>query len=125
MSKKGNYLENWMLLQVFNTFNPLYIALFSDNPGEDGSGTEFTGNNYDRVTVPSGTFTITNNTASNASVIQFSESTAIWGTASHVAIYDSLAAGNLLYYTALTTPVEIGVSQVFRFATSSLNIIED
>jgi len=125
MSEKGDYLENWVLLQVLSSFDPLYIALFSDNPDEDGSGTEFTGDNYDRATVPSGTLTVTNNTASNAAVIQFSESTAIWGTASHVAIYDSLAGGNLLYYSALNTPVEIGLSQVFRFATSSLNIVED
>jgi hypothetical protein len=124
MSDKSDYLENYYLLHFFDNFDPIYIALFEDNPGEDGSGTEFTAASYDRATVFSGTFTVTNNTATNGSVIQFSESQEIWGTASHAAIYDSLAGGNLLYYGALDSPIEINVNQVFRFQTSSFTITE-
>lgn len=124
MSDKSNYLENYYLLHFFNNFDPIYIALFSTNPGEDGSGTEFNAASYDRATVFAGTFAVTDSAATNSSAVQFSESQEIWGTASHAAIYDSLVGGNLLYYGALDSPVEINVNQVFRFQASGFTITE-
>lgn len=82
----------------------LHVGLFTSAPGEDGGGTEASGNGYARVAVSraSGSWTNTNPTE-NTGAIAFPESTGSWGTVTHVGIFDSATSGNLLYYAALGT----------------------
>lgn len=125
----SNYLETELLDHVFtNTAytapSTLYLALFTSNPAEDGSGTEVTtsGTAYARQTV---TFTVSGNTATTDAAVEFPTATANYGTVSHVGIYDASSAGNLIAYAALTTSKAIETGDVFRVPAGDLDITLD
>lgn len=96
----------------------LFYALLTAAPGDAGGGTEVTGGSYARVAVASslanyaGTQAAastvassgTTGTTSNNGTITFPAPTANWGSVTHFGIYDATAAGNLLFWGALTTP---------------------
>jgi hypothetical protein len=125
----SNYLETELLDHVFtNTAytapSTLYLALFTSNPAEDGSGTEVTtsGTAYARQTV---TFSVSGNTATTDAAVEFPTATANYGTVSHVGIYDASSAGNLIAYAALTTSKAIETGDVFRVPAGDLDITLD
>ena len=125
----SNYLETKVLDHVFGGTAytapaTLYLALFTANPNEDGSGTEVStsGTAYARQSVA---FTISGNTASNTAAVEYPTATANYGTVSHVGIYDASSAGNLIAYAALTSSKSIEIGDVFRVPTGDLDITLD
>ena len=125
----SNYLETEILDHVFggNAYTApgtLYLALFTSNPSEDGSGTEVTtsGTSYVRQSVA---FTVSGSTASNTSVIEYPTATASYGSVTHVGIYDASTAGNLMAYAALTASKTIASGDVFRVPAGDLDITLD
>ena len=125
----SNYLETEILDHVFggNAYTApgtLYLALFTSNPAEDGSGTEVTtsGTSYVRQSVA---FTVSGSTASNTSVIEYPTATASYGSVTHVGIYDASTAGNLMAYAALTASKTIASGDVFRVPAGDLDITLD
>lgn len=125
----SNYLETKVLDHVFGGTaytapSTLYLALFTANPNEDGSGTEVStsGTAYARQSVA---FTISGNTASNTAAVEYPAATANYGTVSHVGIYDASSAGNLIAYAALTSSKTIETGDVFRVPTGDLDITLD
>ena len=123
----SNYLETNVLGHVFGGSAytapaTLYLALFTSNPDEDGSGTEVTGGAYARQTVA---FTVSGNTASNTAAVEYATATASFGTVSHVGVYDALSGGNLMAYAALTSSKAIDIGDVFRVPTGDLDITLD
>jgi hypothetical protein len=99
-----------------------YLALFTSNPAEDGSGTEVSGGAYARQAV---SITVSGNTASNTAAVEYPTATAAYGTVSHVGIYDALTSGNLIAYGALTTSKAIDTGDVLRVPTGDLDITLD
>jgi len=95
----------------------LYLALYTANPTDSTAGTEVTGGAYARVAVTSslanwagtqgaGTTVASSGstgTTSNNAVITFPAPTANWGVVTGVGALDASTAGNLLFYSALTT----------------------
>ena len=123
----SNYLETKVLDHVFGGTaytapSTLYLALFTANPNEDGSGTEVSGGGYVRQSVA---FTISGNTASNTAAVEYPTATANYGTVSHVGIYDASSSGNLIAYAALTSSKTIETGDVFRVPTGDLDITLD
>jgi len=123
----SNYLETELLDHVFanNAYSSpanLYVALYTDNPDEDASGTEVSGGSYARQ---SASFTVSGNTATTDAAIEFPTATADWGTVTHVAVYDALTSGNMLAYAALTASKNISSGDVFRIPTGDLDITLD
>ena len=125
----SNYLETKVLDHVFGGTAytapaTLYLALFTANPNEDGSGTEVStsGTAYARQSVA---FTISGNTASNTAAVEYPTATANYGTVSHIGIYDASSAGNLIAYAALTSSKAIETGDVFRVPTGDLDITLD
>lgn len=125
----SNFLETEILDHVFanNAYTApttLYLALFTANPDEDGSGAEVStvGTAYVRQTVA---FTVTGNTASNSGAVEYPTATASFGTVSHVGIYDASTSGNLLAYAALTSSKAISTGDVFRVPVGDLDITLD
>ena len=116
---------NW-LLTTGTAARPTswHLALFTSNPDEDASGTEVTtvGTAYARQ---SAAFTVSGNTASNTSAIEFPTATASYGTVSHVGVYDASTGGNLLAYAALTTSKAIDTGDVLRVNLGELDITLD
>ena len=123
----SNYLETKVLDHVFtNTAytspSAVYVALFTSNPAEDGSGTEVSGGGYARQ---AGSFSVSGNTATTTAAIEYPTATADYGTVTHVGIYDASTAGNLLAYAALTASKNISSGDVFRIPTGDLDITLD
>ena len=123
----SNYLETKVLDHVFNNTaytspSAVYVALFTSNPDEDGSGTEVSGGGYVRQ---AGSFTVSGNTATTDAAIEYPTATADYGTVTHVGIYDASTGGNLLAYAALTTAKAISSGDVFRIPTGDLDITLD
>lgn len=116
---------NW-LLTAGSATRPTawYLALFTSNPDEDASGTEVStsGTAYVRQ---SATFTVSGNTASNSSAIEFPTATASYGTVSHVGVFDAETGGNLLAYAALSTSKAIDTGDVLRVPSGDLDITLD
>jgi len=115
----------------------LYVALLTAAPSDAGGGTEVTGGSYARVAVASslanwaGTqaaasttaSTGTGGTTSNNNAITFPAPTANWGVVTHMAIYDASAAGNLIWFGALTTSKTINSGDAApSFAATALSI---
>lgn len=116
---------NW-LLTTGSATRPTawHLALFTSNPAEDASGTEVStsGTAYARQ---SAAFTVSGNTASNTSAIEFPTATASYGTVSHVGVFDASTGGNLLAYAALTTSKAIDTGDVLRVPAGDLDITLD
>lgn len=115
----------------------LYVALLTAAPSDTGGGTEVSGGSYARVAVASslanwaGTQATasttassgTSGTTSNNNAITFPAPTANWGVVTHMAIYDASAAGNLIWYGALTTSKTINNGDAApSFAAAALSI---
>lgn len=120
----SNYLENKVLLHVFGATaytapSTLYVALFTSDPGETGSGTEVSGGSYARQTIA---FTVTGNQASNTAAVEFPTATASWGTVTYAAVYDAVSGGNLMAYGALTTSKTIASGDVLRIPAGDFDI---
>lgn len=123
----SNFLENKLLdnaLGVANYSTPTpYLALFTSDPGEDGTGTEVSGGSYVREAI---TFNpATNGTSSNNGVVQFDTATANWGTVSHVAVFDASTGGNMLFYGAVTVSKTITTGDTFQVGDENLTITLD
>jgi len=125
----SNTFETHVLNYVFTTTSVTrptawYLALFTSNPAEDASGTEVStsGTAYARQ---SAAFTVSGNTASNSSAIEFPTATASYGTVSHVGVFDASTSGNLIAYAALSSSKAIDTGDVFRVPSGDLDITPD
>ena len=141
---KSNSLENALMLLLFNatTFNgiaendstspntDLYVSLHTADPGEGGSQTtsECAYGSYARVAVArSGAgWTVTNNTATNAALVQFPQCSSGSETATYVGIgLASTSTGTLLYSGALSASLAISSGIQPQFSAGTLSVAED
>lgn len=141
---KSNAFENDLLSLIFNgtpianladnaATSPLtnvFIALHTSDPGEAGnqSTSEVSYTGYARVAVArtSGGWTITTNSVSPVSAIEFAEMTGgTGGTVTHASIGTaSSGAGKILYSGALTPTVAVATGVIPRIKNTS-TITED
>lgn len=125
MSAMSNYLENAIVnatLRNTSYTSPaaVYVALFTTDPTDAGSGTEVSGGSYARQAA---TFGAPSNGASTTSAdISFPQATGSWGTVTHFGVYDASSTGNLLYHGALTASKTIETGDIFKIASGSLTI---
>lgn len=143
MSAASNYLENKILDHVLKFGNgtvtvgsgsgyappaTLYLALYTASPGEAGSHANevsTTSTAYARQSVTFAT-AASGASATNATVT-FPTATANFGTITHVAVVDgaTAAAGNVLFYGAVTTSKTIETGDTFQVSSGNLTISLD
>jgi hypothetical protein len=99
-----------------------YIGLFTDDPGETGSGTEVSGGSYARTAV---TLTVSGNTATNSGAVEFTAATGSWGTITHIGVMDASTAGTMIVHAALDASKTIASGDVFRIPAGDLDITLD
>ena len=99
-----------------------YVGLYTVAPTDSGGGTEVSGYAYTRV---SATLSVTGDTATNGSALEWAAATGTWGTVVAVGIFDASTAGNLIAYGNLTTSKTITTGDVFRISTGNLDITLD
>jgi len=110
-------------------YTSLFVGLYTADPGTSNSQTtsEASYTNYARVGVvrTSSGWTVTNNTAVNAALIQFPQCGATGATITHVAIgTNSTGAGNILYAGALTSSLAVSNGIQPQFNASALTVTE-
>lgn len=129
---KTYYQSNLELNQSFGreSYTPpttWYLTVSTTPISPDGTGlTEPSSSaGYTRVIVANDKTNFSQ--ASNAEIhnlkdISFPESTASWGTITHVAITDSATGGNIRFYEALPTPRQVQPQTSLMFAQQTLKI---
>ena len=128
MSAASDYLENKVLdhfLGTASTSAPatVYLALFTSDPTDAGSGTEVStsGTAYSRQSIAFSS--ASSGSTSNSADVEFSQATGSgFGTVTHFGIYDASTAGNLLFHGALTSSKTIDAGDVFKIASGNLSI---
>jgi hypothetical protein len=132
----SDYLEQKILDLVFNkdayTGPTTYLALFTSDPTDAGTGTEVSGGSYARVLVydnasgaPDWTVAAVDGSAysvENDDDITFPTATASWGTVSHFGIFDAATSGNLLFHGALDETKAVGTDDVFKVSAGNLTL---
>ena len=125
MSEMSNYLENALINvtlrgTAYTAPTTIYVALFTTDPTDAGSGTEVSGGSYARTAV---TFAAPSNGVSLSSAdCTFPQATASWGTVAFIGLYDALTIGNLLYHTPLDVSKTIDTGDIFKIASGSLSV---
>jgi len=125
MSEISNYLENALINvtlrgTAFTAVSTPYVALFTSDPTDAGSGTQVSGGSYARQSVTFGA--PSNGVSINSADVTFPTATASWGTITHIGIYDASTGGNLLYHTPLDISKTIDIGDVFKIASGNLSV---
>jgi hypothetical protein len=123
----SNYLEDqitgWINGTTFATApTATFVQLYSQDPTDAGSAT---GALYTRISVASGGWTRGTGgagTLSNTGVITITSSAASGATATHVAVFNAITGGNLLFYGALSASKSIGVGDEVKFNALQLTL---
>jgi hypothetical protein len=125
VTKMTNYLETKLALHVLkNTaYTPpttLYAALHTADPTETGAVSEVTTGTYASYARKA----VTLGAESGGSCVSSADLT--WDTTpvitfTHVTLWDSLTAGNPLFYGPLTASKTMGAGDTFRMPTGSLS----
>ena len=121
----SNYLEDeitgWINGTTFDAApTSTFVQLYSQNPDEGGSAT---GALYTRVAVAAGGWTrVTSGVAtlSNTGVITITSSAPSGATATHVAVFDALTGGNMLFYGSLSASKVIATGDEIKFNATTL-----
>ena len=125
MAEMSNFLETALInatLRNTTYTSPatVYVALFTSDPTDAGSGTEVSGGSYARTAVtfgaPSG------GASTNSAAVEFPQCTSSWGTVGWIGIMDASTSGNLLYHTALDTSKTIDTGDIFKISTGNLSV---
>ncbi len=123
MSKLSDYGENKLLdalLGVASHTTPaqVYMALFTSNPADDGSGTEVSGFGYAREAINFDIAAL--GVTQNDAAILFACTGGNWGDVTHAALFDDLTAGNLLMHGALAATKTVNDGDQLNFAIGTV-----
>lgn len=125
MTALSNYLENALINatlrgQAYTAPTTVYLALFTSDPTDAGTGTEVTGGSYARQAITFGA--PSNGSSSNSADVLFPTATAAWGTITHFGIYDAATAGNLLYQFSITTSKTIASTDQLKVSAGDITV---
>ena len=124
----SNYLEEQLIrhtlgIGAYAQASPVYVALLSEMSQDGTTYTEFTGSNYARQALqPAGLAAAVDGVTYNLTAITWPAANANWGTVSHVAIFDSIAAGNMLWWGVLPLQKFVAYSSIFKIQAGDLDI---
>lgn len=125
MSQISNYSENKIINLVLRntawTTPTVYISAHTADPGETGAN-ELAGGGYARVAAP--TFSAAASRAiASTTELKFPLMLAAVGTITHLAAWDAMSGGNLLWYSSsITSPITTAVGIVPTFASGVISI---
>jgi hypothetical protein len=128
MSQASDYLEQAIGDAIFNNQSLQvavpYFALFTAAPSDAGGGTEVSGGSYAR-TGAAGSFPAASGTGgaiTNNADITFAQSSASWGSVTHVGIFDAATGGNLLVHASLSSAVSVGSGDIFKLPSGGFTL---
>ena len=125
----SNYAENKILdhalgVATFTRPANVFLALFTSDPGEAGTGSEVAGLGYARQQTQFNP--ASNGQSANTSLVTFpAASGGAWGTLTHFGIFDALSAGNLLFSGALAATKVIADTDQLLLDAGSIVVTAD
>ena len=125
MSELSNHLENKFLDitlkggTAYNVATP-YLALFTTDPTDAGSGTECSWSGYARQAMTFGT--VSGGSVSSSGTITFPAVAGSNVTITHIGIYDASSSGNLLYHTVLDASKTLSADDVMSVASGGISV---
>jgi len=103
-----------------------YFGLSTTTIQIDGTGaTEPSGGAYARVALTNNKTnwgTASNASLTNSTAVQFTESTASWGTITYVGIWDALTSGNIWWFDALSPARTVASATTVLFAIRAITV---
>lgn len=129
MAAFSDYMEDAITAWINGTSFPspapsaTFVQLYNQSPGDGGSAT---GALYSRTSVASGGWTRGTGGAgslSNTGVITITSSASSAATATHFGVFDASAAGNLIFYGALSASKSIAVGDEVKFNALQLSLV--
>ena len=125
MSKFSDYLENKIIDATlkgvtFPDISTAYLAAFTTDPTDAGSGTECNWTNYARQAMTFGT--VTNGEVTTSAQLQFPALVGSDVTVGWIGIFDATSAGNMLYHTNLANAKTLTADNVLSFAVSGVTV---
>jgi hypothetical protein len=99
-----------------------YVALYTAAPSDSGGGTEVSGNGYVRKAVAFDAASTPGGTTSNTGAVSFTASGGVWGTITHIGIFDAETSGNLLWHGSLTASKAVGDGDTIEFAIGNIDL---
>lgn len=129
---KSNYLENKLLDLVlggvaFSSPATVYFALFTVAPSDTGGGTEVAGGNYARVAVTNNATNFpaaSSGTKQNGTAITWPTASASWGVVVAIGVFDASTAGNLLYWTTISSKT-VDANDTVSIPINNFTVTED
>lgn len=131
MTALSNYAELAVLNLLFKntafTAPNAYLALFTSDPTDAGSGTEVASSyDYARVQIDNKMASASGGSIVNNANITFAPANGgSFGTVTHIGIYDAATSGNLLAHGQLAASKQIDDGDTFQITTGSLTISID
>lgn len=126
MSELSDYLENAILNLTLNgtAFTAVatpYLALFTADPTDAGTGAEATWTGYARQSMSFATASGTGGSISTDAAITFPATDASV-TITHFGIMDAATNGNLLYHTPLDASKVLSSTDVISFDSGNITV---
>lgn len=132
MSAFSNYLEDqitgWIAGTSMTAPTATFVQLYNGDPTDTGTGgTAIVIATAARTSIASGAGSWTRGTGgagtiTNASAITITPSATATASATHFAVFDASATGNLLFYGALTNNKTIASGDEVKFNASALTL---
>jgi hypothetical protein len=128
MSALSNYTEklvlDWLMTAGAVTRpTTWYLALFTTDPTDAGTGTEVSGAGYARQSITFDSGSTPAGTTQNSNAPSFSASGGSFGTVAYVGIYDAITAGNLLWYGIMSSSQTINDGDTLVFSVGDIDLI--
>lgn len=128
------YVLNWLCKGIQPPKMNLWLALYTTDPGESGTGSEVASGGYARqqlvnitgsgtnvfgsITPNSGTGSI----CANNTIIEFPRATAAQGVITHIGILNAATNGDMIAHGELSDQKQIDTNDTFIFDTNELVI---
>jgi hypothetical protein len=116
-------LEHTLGITSYTAPTTTYLALFTSDPTDAGTGTEVSGGSYARQSISWNT--PASGATTNSADVTFPQATANYGTVTHIGIYDASSAGNLLYHGALSASKSVETNDTFIVEAGDLSVSLD
>ncbi len=131
MAGFSDYLEQALLnatlrATAYTSPAKVYISLHTEDPTDDGSKGEVSGNGYARqeISFSAPTSDGTGYKCVNSADVTFGDPTGNWGTISHLSLWDADTAGHCLYTMADTNDPHksYGINDVCVIRAGSISV---
>ena len=101
-----------------------YVALYESAgaPSDSSAGTEISTGGYARQSVTFAAASSPDGTTSNTNAVQFTASGGNYGTVSHIAIFDALSGGNMLWHGAMTASRVVNDGDTLEFSIGNIDL---